>query len=105
MKIEQLVGQIHLIDNNLKYSANKAVNQLLTIRNWLIGKYIVEYEQNGQDRAKYGTKLIQTLSIKLDKNGLSARNLKLFRQFYLTFPEIGQPVSALLDNGLTFEKQ
>ena len=35
-----------------------AVNQALVLRNWLIGAYIVEFEQNGTDRAKYGTRLL-----------------------------------------------
>lgn len=51
MKIEQLVHQIQQIDANLSWQANKAVNQMLTLRNWLIGYYIVEFEQNGEERA------------------------------------------------------
>ncbi len=94
MKIINLIKQINLVDTGLKSEANKAVNQLLTIRNWLIGYYIVVYEQNGEDRAEYDQKLLQTLSKKLDKKGLSYRNLKLFRQFYQTFPKIGQTASA-----------
>ena len=34
--------------------AVKTINQATTLRNWIIGCYIVEYEQNGSDRAKYG---------------------------------------------------
>ena len=98
MKIYNLLEQINLIDTGLKNEANKAVNQLLTIRNWLIGYYIVVYEQNGEDRADYGKKLLQTLSEKLDKKGLSYRNLRLFRQFYQTFPEIGQLLTAKSSN-------
>lgn len=43
--------------------AVKAVNQLATMRNWLIGCYIVEYEQKGADRAQYGEQLL----IRLEK--------------------------------------
>lgn len=39
--------------------AMKAINQMATLRNWLIGCYIVEYEQNGSDRAKYGDRLLK----------------------------------------------
>ena len=94
MKINNLINQIQVVDNGLKSEANKAVNQLLTIRNWLIGYYIVVYEQNGEDRAEYGKKLLQTLSDKLNRKGLSYRNLRLFRQFHQAFPEIGQLLTA-----------
>lgn len=66
------------------------------MRNWLIGFYIVEFEQKREDRAKYGEELFQILSIKLSRPGLSARSLKLFRQFYQTYPQIRQTVSAEL---------
>ena len=42
-------------------SAVKAINRMQTMRNWLIGYYIVEYEQNGKDRAEYGAKLLKKL--------------------------------------------
>ena len=42
-------------------TAIKAVNQMATLRNWLIGCYIVEYEQKGSDRAKYGDRLLKQL--------------------------------------------
>ena len=94
MKIEKLIDQIQFIDSGLKSESNKAINQLLTIRNWLIVYYIVFYEQKGEDRAKYGQKLLQTLSEKINSKGLSYRNLRLFRQFFLTFPEIWQSLTA-----------
>ena len=49
-----LLNSIKSIHQQLQDSAAKAVNKLLTLRNWLIGYYIVEYEQNGEDRAQYG---------------------------------------------------
>ncbi len=94
MKINTLINQIQIVDNGLKSEANKSVNQLLTIRNCLIGYYIVQYEQKGEDRAKYGERLLQTLSEKLDIKGMSYRNLNLFRKFFLTFPEIMQLLTA-----------
>lgn len=97
MKIEKLIGQIQSIDKGLKKEANKAVNQLLTIRNWLIGHYIMEYEQKGEDRAEYGNRLLQTLSEKLKKRGLSGYSysyLNLYRQFFFMFPEILQTLSG-----------
>lgn len=79
------------------------MNRLLTIRNWLIGYYIVEYEQKGEDRAKYGANLLNVLSSSLDIKGLSFTNLKLNRLFYIAFPQIGQAVSDqfILQNSLT----
>lgn len=75
----------------------KQVNAALTIRNWLIGGYIVEYEQNGTDRAEYGKALIHTLSAKLKQRnlkGFSEIALRLNRTFYLTYPSIQQTVSV-----------
>ena len=53
---EELVNSIYLTHCVLQGNAIKAINYNLTVRNWLIGCYIIEYEQNGDDRAKYGTK-------------------------------------------------
>jgi len=80
----------------LQGTAVSAVNQSLTIRNWLFGHYIVEYEQNGEDRAKYGSELLKKLTNRLSiKNikGLSDRSLRNCRQFYLAYPEIGPVLS------------
>lgn len=89
-----LLSQINDLDHQLTNQAAKSIDRLLTMRNWLIGAYIFEYEQNGEDRAVYGAKLEQTLAEKLDRKGLSERNLKLFKQFYLAYPQIMQTVSA-----------
>lgn len=53
---EKLVGFIRQVHDELAAQAGRAVNLSLTLRNWLIGCYIAEYEQNGTDRAEYGTK-------------------------------------------------
>ena len=99
MQLEKLISQIQSLDGTLKYEASKAVNRLLTIRNWLIGYYIVEYEQKGEDRAKYGAAILQNIATTLNQEGFSYRNLKLFRQFFLLYPSIGQTVSAQLMKG------
>lgn len=83
----------------MQQRAAVSVDRNLTVRNWLIGFYIAEFEQNGEDRAKYGERLLEriadeTRSIK----GLSYRNLKVFRQFYFAYPQIGQTVSAQLQS-------
>ncbi|MDR6803462.1 putative nuclease of restriction endonuclease-like (RecB) superfamily [Dyadobacter sp. BE34] len=91
-----LVSTIQETNFTLQQSASKAINRYLTIRNWLIGFHIVEFEQNGEDRAKYGQRLVDDLADALNIAGLSGRNLKLFRQFYLTYPQIVQTLSAQL---------
>ena len=97
MKFKQLIDIIRKTHFSLQQRAVSAVDRNLTVRNWLIGFYIVEFEQNGEDRAVYGDKLIDKIaeSVKHIK-GLSARNLNLFRQFYFTYPQIMQTVSAEL---------
>jgi len=95
MKINKLIANIISVDQQLKLNATQAVNQALTIRNWCIGYYIVEYEQNGEDRAEYGTALMKSIAERLNTKGLSYRNLNLFRKFFLVYPQIVQSLSAL----------
>jgi hypothetical protein len=92
--LRALLSQISQLDGQLTTQAAKSIDRLLTIRNWLIGGYLFEYEQNGTDRANYGSKLEQTIAETLDRKGLSERNLKLFKQFYVVYPQIMQTVSA-----------
>ena len=54
MTFELLAQNIESIQTVLQQQAAHAVNLSLTARNWLVGWYIVEYEQNGEDRAQYG---------------------------------------------------
>jgi hypothetical protein len=96
MKLNNLLELIEKTQQRLRENALTAVNVSLTLRNWMIGCYIFGYEQKGEDRAKYGEKLIQELADGIrDKKikGMSATNLKLFRQFYMAYPEIGQSLT------------
>jgi len=88
LHFENLVNNIEQIHHHFQQQAVKAVNVSLTIRNWLIGFYIVEFEQNGADRAKYGEKLMKSLSDKISGKGLSETNLKLSRQLFKVYPEM-----------------
>jgi predicted nuclease of restriction endonuclease-like (RecB) superfamily len=92
--LNALLSQISQLDSQLTAQAAKSIDRLLTIRNWLIGGYLFEYEQNGSDRAVYGSKLELTIAESLNRKGLSERNLKLFKQFYLAYPQTMQTVSA-----------
>jgi predicted nuclease of restriction endonuclease-like (RecB) superfamily len=89
LNFESLVSVIEQTHIHLQHQAVKAVNVSLTVRNWLIGYYIVEFEQKGEDRAKYGQKLFKVLAEKISVKGLGETNLKLSRQFYSTYPELG----------------
>jgi len=94
-----LINQFIETHEALKNYALKAVNVSLTIRNWLFGCYIVEYEQNGADRAKYGESLIDELSKSLTEKGLKGvvpTTLRMCRSFYLTYPQIQPTVSVEL---------
>lgn len=94
-----LIDKINDIHNTIQQDVIKSVSNGLTLRNWLIGYYIVEYEQNGQDRAKYGDKVIENIVSNLKHiKGMSLSNIKSFRQFYLTYPQISQTVSGFLEN-------
>lgn len=88
MNFEKLALNIQQTNVYLHQKAIKAINIHLTIRNWLVGFYIVEFEQNGSDRAKYGNRLISEISKAIRIKGLSETNLKLCRQFYYTYPQI-----------------
>ena len=84
-----LVEAISKAHEQTQKQAAQAVNIALTLRNWLIGYYIFEYEQNGQDRAAYGEKLLENLSKDLQKQlgkGFARRNLFMFRDFYRSYP-------------------
>lgn len=96
MNFESLVGQINQVQDALQAQAAHAVNLLLTARNWLVGYYIVEYEQHGEDRAKYGEKLINRLAKEIDRKGFEPRRLREFRQIYIVYPQLGASIASYL---------
>ena len=92
-----LVGSIKKVHERCAAQAGRAVNLAVTVRNWAAGFYIREYEQHGRDRAAYGTRLLDALSERLAGSGVpsfAARTLRQCRQFYLSYPTIGQTLSA-----------
>jgi predicted nuclease of restriction endonuclease-like (RecB) superfamily len=92
-----LVQAIREVHQRSAAAAGRAVNVALTLRNWVIGWYIREYEQKGRDRAAYGDSLLETLAERLKSGGLSdlsARTLRQCRQFYTVYPSIRQTPSA-----------
>ena len=89
---ELLAQKIQSVNQLLRQSAANAINKHVTCRNWLIGYYIVHYEQNGNDRAKYGAMLLKKLALKLNENSFSYTNLKLYRQFYQAYTRLILPI-------------
>ncbi len=97
MTFEQLVGSIEAANLHLSRRAKLAVNTSLTLRNWLIGFHIEEYELRGSDRARYGDKLLVKLSESLTARGLRSvgrRQLYAYLSFYRAYPEIVWSLTA-----------
>lgn len=69
-------------------STVKAINRMQTMRNWLIGYYIVEFEQHGKDRAEYGTQLLKKLEEKVNRKGVTRNTFQSARNFYRMYPQI-----------------
>lgn len=98
---ERLVDGLSDLEARARDLASRSVNEILTVRNWLIGAWIVGFEQEGEDRARYGDGLINALSAAFETRGirgLSARNLRNYRQLALTWPTLASPESTAGDS-------
>lgn len=97
MKIApNILSDIQGILKKARQNAYQSVNLVMVQAYWLIGKRIVEEDQQGETRAVYGKALLKNLSISLQAEfgqGFSERNLEQMRAFYLQYP-ISQTVSA-----------
>jgi predicted nuclease of restriction endonuclease-like (RecB) superfamily len=98
MNFESLVGHINQVQDVLQAQAAHAVNLSLTARNWLVGYYIVEFEQHGEDRANYGDKLLKNLAQRLNRRGLGERRLYEYRLTYQVYPQLGGVVAEYVVN-------
>src|SRR5690554_5833757 len=85
---KQLLSSIEQTHHHLQARTVNAVNQALTVRNLLIGFYLVEYEQKGADRAEYGSELLTKVAKNIKIKGLTAPELSRCRQFYNSYPQI-----------------
>ena len=86
---KDFISQIREIISLARKNAVKAVDQTRVMMYWAIGRRIFEEEQNGRERADYGSYLIKNLSIQIEPeygSGFSVRQLELSRQFYRIFP-------------------
>ena len=99
MNFEALVKHISTIQNTLQAQAAHAVNLALTSRNWLMGCYIVEFEQNGEDRAAYGEQLLKKLEQQLKTKGLNERRFREFRRLYLVYPQLKEQILHYIMSG------
>lgn len=99
MNFEELIQQIENIHIETQKHAVQQVNSSLTIRNILIGFFIVEFEQNGFDRADYGANTINQIAKRVKHiKGISAPQLYRFRDLYLSYPHILSAVLRKLEN-------
>ena len=93
-----LLQNIGIALNNGRQKAVNQVNRAIVETNWNIGKYIVEYEQAGHEKAEYGSEILKRLSHDLIERygkGFGMSNVNKMRKLYLTFP-ILQTLSAKL---------
>ena len=98
MKFKELIKTLSGINNDLREQAVRAVNVSLTLRNWFFGYYIVEFEQNGKDRADYGKALLSKIAAEMNTQSIpnsNERELRRYRQFYTTYPNAG---SLIINN-------
>ena len=98
-----IVNDIKAILNEARQQAYTAVNFAMVQAYWLVGKRIVDEEQGGEAKAKYGDAVLKQLSKSLSGDlgkGFSYANLRNFRQFYLTYPD--QEICYTLCSKLTW---
>ena len=101
----KLVSHISELWNDARGKAIKAVNHSLLMANWATGQYIIEFEQKGNAKARYGDRLLVNLSKDLTRlrgRGFSRSNLTYMRMFYLKFPKC-ETVSHILTWSHYFE--
>lgn len=94
----KLLVDIGISIEEARQNAVKAINSQLVKANWKIGRHIIEFEQQGIERAEYGSALLAKLSkdLKLRHGkGFGRRNILDMRRFYLVYP-IWQAVPAKL---------
>jgi predicted nuclease of restriction endonuclease-like (RecB) superfamily len=95
----EIVTEIQQILRQAQRNAYQSINRAMVEAYWLVGKRIIEEEQQGESKASYGKSVLKNLSEALQKEfgkGFSIRNIEQMRAFYLQFP-ISQTVSAKLE--------
>lgn len=104
MNFDQLVTLCNDTHQQFVAAAGRTINTHLAARNFLLGLYIVHFEQESEDRASYGKQTLKALSSALKAaagRGFSVDNLELMRRFYIHFrseilsPEISETPSRI----------
>ena len=95
-------GDVSKIVDAARDSATRSVNAAMTAAYWLIGHRIVEFEQSGEEQARYGTALMERLAADLTQRfgrGFSRQNIQYMRLFYVSYPsdQIRQALSGKSD--------
>lgn len=93
---EALVGAVAGVHARMAERATRAVNVSLTLRNWLIGAYISQYELGGDDRAAYGQQVFDALADRLQERGVTradVRELRRYKRFFDAYPQIRETVT------------
>ena len=104
MNYSALISAIRDAHQQARAGAMGAVNRHHVLRNWVIGAFLVEFQQVGEDRAKYGSGLLKRVSDDLRKNaiaGASVDQLERMRLLYLTYPQLAKEISASVTRKLS----
>lgn len=100
---QSLFDDVTGIIDSARLSAARSVNATMTAAYWLVGRYVVEFEQQGNRRADYGGNVIEQLANALSVRygrGFSLRNVWLMKAFYLAWPILQTPSAELEDGGI-----
>lgn len=103
MNYDTLITSIRQVHDSALGQVARSVNRTLVLRNWLIGLYLVEFEQRGEDRAAYGAGLLERLARDLrqkDVTGLGVSMLRISRRFFELYPQIRQSAITESRNSL-----
>ena len=98
---QAVFGDVSKIIDAARDSVARSVNAAMTAAYWLVGRRVVEFEQSGDERAEYGTALVERLAEDLTGRfgrGFSRQNIQSMRLFYLSYPahQIRQTLSGRL---------
>ena len=96
LNFESLTQKIVETHHFFQKQVVRQVNTTLSLRNWLLGHYLVEYEQQGADRAIYGEKLYRSISKSLKEKGFILFDLQVINDHTRQFGTIEIPRSEYL---------
>ena len=88
VSFDELVNVVKLTHSATQAGAVRAINRMQTMRNWIIGYYIAEFELKGRERAEYGERLLAKLAERVAVKGLSREILTLCCTFYKFYPQM-----------------